>query len=187
MCPESPGQTDRPGRQQPADLATGIAEPRTPTADFYPLLANAVARLEHNTAEARRAVYARARRVLADRLRPVNPHATGIKFSDERVALEDAIFRLELEFRTAGTSAARRRETSSGPRSGEERAKPDGLVRVEAGESHSIAAAEPVQREERVIPRQERVMPTDRGNEPVAPSRPQRRPRRPVAADMPLS
>jgi hypothetical protein len=60
-------------------------------ADFYPLMAKAVSRLEENTAEARQELFDRARVILVEQLRLRQPPATEPEIMAERFALEDAI------------------------------------------------------------------------------------------------
>jgi len=66
-------------------------------ADYYPLIARAVAGLDNNTGENRRALYERARSALVTQLRSVNPPIEEADITRERLALEDAIRRLEAE------------------------------------------------------------------------------------------
>jgi hypothetical protein len=66
-------------------------------ADYYPLIARAVAGLDKNTGENRRALYERARSALVNQLRSVEPALDESDITRERLALEDAIRRLEAE------------------------------------------------------------------------------------------
>ncbi|WP_137045876.1 hypothetical protein [Pseudolabrys sp. FHR47] len=66
-------------------------------ADYYPLIARAVAGLDNNTGENRRALYERARTALVNQLRSVDPPIEESDITRERLALEDAIRRLEAE------------------------------------------------------------------------------------------
>ena len=66
-------------------------------ADYYPLIARAVAGLDNNTGENRRALYERARSALVNQLRSVEPALDEADITRERLALEDAIRRLETE------------------------------------------------------------------------------------------
>lgn len=66
-------------------------------ADYYPLIARAVAGLDKNTGENRRALYERARSALVNQLRGVEPALDESDITRERLALEDAIRRLEAE------------------------------------------------------------------------------------------
>jgi hypothetical protein len=75
--------------------------------DYYPLIARAVEGLTKSTGEARRALYERARTALVTQLRTVEPALSESDITKERLALEDAIRKVEAE-------AARR--SRSGPR-----------------------------------------------------------------------
>lgn len=77
-------------------------------ADYYPLIARAVAGLERNTGEARRALYERARAALVNQLRGVDPPLDENDVTRERLALEEAIRKVEAE-------AARRARLESVP------------------------------------------------------------------------
>ena len=67
---------------------------------YYELLAPAVARLEENTGDARRALYDRARTALAAQLRGVDPPPDNSDIIRERLALEDAICNVEVDCKT---------------------------------------------------------------------------------------
>ena len=66
-------------------------------ADYYPLIARAIAGLDKNTGEARRALYERARTALVAQLRGVNPPLQEAEITRERLALEEAIRKVEAE------------------------------------------------------------------------------------------
>ena len=66
-------------------------------ADYYPLIARAVAGLDRNTGENRRALYERARSALVNQLRGVDSPLDESDITRERLALEDAIRRLEAD------------------------------------------------------------------------------------------
>ena len=67
-------------------------------ADYYPLVAKAVAGLEKNTGEGRRALYQRARTALVGQLRSMSdPALTEAEITRERLALEEAIRKVEAE------------------------------------------------------------------------------------------
>ncbi|WP_454914755.1 hypothetical protein [Xanthobacter sediminis] len=67
-------------------------------ADYYPLLARAVSSLSQNTAEARKAVFDRARTALLRQLRGVDPPLPEGEITRERLGLEEAIRRIEAEY-----------------------------------------------------------------------------------------
>jgi hypothetical protein len=66
-------------------------------ADYQPLVARAVAGLEKNTGENRRALYERARGALVNQLRGVQPALDESDITRERLALEEAIRKVEAE------------------------------------------------------------------------------------------
>lgn len=66
-------------------------------ADYYPLIARAVAGLDKNTGENRRALYERARTALVAQLRGVEPPLDESEITQERLALEEAIRKIEAE------------------------------------------------------------------------------------------
>src|SRR5215210_4462314 len=66
-------------------------------ADYYPLIARAVAGLENNTGDARRVLYERARAALVAQLRGVTPALDESDVTRERLALEEAIRKVEAE------------------------------------------------------------------------------------------
>jgi hypothetical protein len=76
-------------------------------ADYYPLVARAVAGLEKNTGEARRALYERARTALVAQLRGTSPPLDEAEITRERLSLEEAIRKVE-------TEAARRARQETG-------------------------------------------------------------------------
>src|SRR3569623_169153 len=65
-------------------------------ADYYPLIARAVAGLDPNASgESRRALYERARTALIAQLRGVQPALSEAEITRERLALEAAVRRVE--------------------------------------------------------------------------------------------
>lgn len=66
-------------------------------ADYYPLIARAIAGLEKNTGEERRALYERARKALVTQLRGVVPALSEADITRERLALEESIRKVEAE------------------------------------------------------------------------------------------
>ena len=63
--------------------------------DYYSLISRAVARLDESTRETRRALYDRATAAQVTQLRKIDPPLTDSDFERERLALEDAIRRVE--------------------------------------------------------------------------------------------
>ena len=66
-------------------------------ADYHPLIARAVSGLDKNTGENRRALYERARAALVSQLRGVEPALDETEITRERLALEEAIRKVEAE------------------------------------------------------------------------------------------
>src|SRR5512146_2026371 len=66
-------------------------------ADYYPLIGRAVNGLDKNTGENRRALYERARTALVNQLRSVEPALDESDITRERLALEDAIRKVEAD------------------------------------------------------------------------------------------
>src|SRR3954471_23373448 len=84
-------------------------------ADYYPLIARAIAALDPNApGESRRALYERARTALIAQLRSGQPPLSESEITRERLSLEEAVRKVESE------AAQRAREASrSGPRAGD--------------------------------------------------------------------
>ena len=74
-------------------------------ADYYPLISRAVSGLEQNTGENRRVLYERARTALVNQLRGVEPALEEADITRERMALEEAIRKVEAEAADAAEAA----------------------------------------------------------------------------------
>jgi hypothetical protein len=100
-------------------------------ADYYPLIARAISGLDPRApGEARRALYERARTALIAQLRGVQPPLTESEITRERLALEEAVRKVESE-------AAQRARTEA-PRSDNlPRAKPGDALRATASRSRA--------------------------------------------------
>lgn len=68
-------------------------------ADYYPVLARAVAGLDPTSSESRREIYERARKALVQQLRSLDPPLSESEITRERLSLEDAVRRVEAEVR----------------------------------------------------------------------------------------
>jgi hypothetical protein len=102
-------------------------------ADYYPLIARAIAGLDPNApGESRRALYARARAALIAQLRNVQPPLSESEITRERLSLEEAVRKVESE------AAQRARDASRG--GGAARAD-DGLRRAAARTNDSSPPA----------------------------------------------
>jgi hypothetical protein len=77
-------------------------------ADYHPLISRAVAGLEKNTGENRRVLYERARAALVNQLRSIEPPLDESDITRERLALEEAIRKVEAD------AAKRTREEEPG-------------------------------------------------------------------------
>jgi hypothetical protein len=86
-------------------------------ADYHPLISRAVAGLDKNTGENRRVLYERARVALVNQLRSIEPALEEADITRERLALEEAIRKVEAE---AATSA-REQEEAAPPAAEEEK------------------------------------------------------------------
>jgi len=89
--------------------------------DYYPLIARAVERLDRSTGEARRAVYERARKAVAQ-LRSNQPALLDADITKERIALEVAILKVEAEAERNSRTETRAEPRSAAPSEG----MPDG-------------------------------------------------------------
>ncbi len=75
-------------------------------ADYYPLLAKAVAGLPKSTPEARRSIYERARKALFGQLRSLDPPVPEAVIEREARSLDEAVARLEVELSLEGLDLA---------------------------------------------------------------------------------
>jgi hypothetical protein len=109
----------------------GCAPPRRSgqLADYYPLIALAVNRLEPSTAETRRTIYDRARAAMVAQLRSLTPTLSESDINREQLALDRAIRKVEAESlrrsRTPPQPSIRQPDTPPGPirDTGEEQAE----------------------------------------------------------------
>lgn len=121
-------------------------------ADYHPLIANAVAGLERNTGEARRVLYERARKALVGQLRNMTPPLTESEITRERLALEEAIRRVEAD-------AARRMRLEpspsapAAPQPAKTRDEPDSTARKEDGAPPAEAAEKAAEKATEQAPR----------------------------------
>ncbi len=86
-------------------------------ADYYPLIARAIAGLDPNApGESRRALYERARAALIQQLRSVQPPLSKSEITRERLSLEEAVRKVESEAAQRARDASR---TGGGARGGD--------------------------------------------------------------------
>jgi hypothetical protein len=121
-------------------------------ADYHPLIARAVSSLEKDTAEIRRVLYERARTALVAQLRSTVPPLEESEITRERLALEEAIRRVEVE------SARRVREAP----------KTDPLIAKRAAEDAMPQAAEPEEQSAQPVQDVQPVLPIE-PEQPVPP------------------
>src|SRR5882724_1412364 len=90
-------------------------------ADYYPLIARAIAGLDPNApGESRRALYERARAALIAQLRGVEPPLSESEITRERLSLEEAVRRVESEAAQRARDATRSPDTArTGSRAGD--------------------------------------------------------------------
>jgi hypothetical protein len=81
-------------------------------ADYHPLIARAVSGLEVDTAENRRALYERARTALVTQLRSTVPPLEEAVITRERLALEEAIRKVEMESLRRARTATKARDAA---------------------------------------------------------------------------
>jgi hypothetical protein len=123
-------------------------------ADYYPLIARAIAGLDPSApGEQRRALYERARAALIAQLRGVQPPLSESEITRERLSLEEAVRKVESE------AAQRAREaTRAGPRAGDA---------FRAGAPRAAKPGDPP------------AQPPARARQPITPTPPQQRSLRP--------
>jgi hypothetical protein len=132
-------------------------------ADYYPLIARAIAGLDPSApGESRRALYERARSALIAQLRSVDPPLSESEITRERLSLEEAVRKVESE------AAARARELSR---------PPDAAVGRRAGDALRAGSRTPKPGE--VAPGNGSVAPPARARQPIVPTPPPPRPERP--------
>jgi hypothetical protein len=74
--------------------------------DYYQLVLRAIATIEHDTADARHAIYERARNLVDRTLRTRSPPISEDGIRAEQAALEEAIWRVEIEAGARGAPEA---------------------------------------------------------------------------------
>ena len=106
-------------------------------ADYYPLIARAIAGLDPSApGESRRALYERARAALISQLRSVQPPLSESEITRERLSLEEAVRKVESE------AAQRARDARSGggrPRVASRRqSQPRNVLRRRTAHPHTL-------------------------------------------------
>ncbi|MGH6678319.1 MAG: hypothetical protein ACREDL_05150 [Bradyrhizobium sp.] len=166
-------------------------------ADYYPLIARAIAGLDPNApGESRRALYERARAALIAQLRGVQPPLSESEITRERLSLEEAVRRVESEaaqrardaLRTSGPPRAGDAFRRAGARSAAEPAQPGAEDAAQISAPSSRPSTPPPSRNDRPPLGQEE---RQAAAEPPRPQRSLRgdatlRPQRPQAPSAPL-
>ncbi len=112
-------------------------------AEYYAVLSKAVASLEVNTAEARRAVYDKARNALIGQLKAIVPPLPTSEISRQRLELEEAIRRAEREATSAAGAAPTRTVVRPSQPAASAAPPPPAPPPVYEEESEGVAAASP--------------------------------------------
>src|SRR5882724_2928005 len=158
-------------------------------ADYYPLIARAIAGLDPNApGESRRALYERARAALTQQLRTVQPPLSESEITRERLSLEEAVRKVESEAaqRARDTTTRSADASRGGPRPGDSPRSNNrpGARQTEPAPARPRPPSSPQQRnerpplgpEERQDQRQQRGRPANgRERRAVAPTTPPRR------------
>jgi hypothetical protein len=110
--------------------------------DYLPLIARAVDGLDRSTGEARRALYERARTALVTQLRGVDPPLSESEITKERLALEDAIRKVEAD----AARKARAEQRSAGAAPPPRGRSPADIGRGETGRTEARRAEPPPSR-----------------------------------------
>src|SRR5476651_1072911 len=137
-------------------------------ADYYPLIARAIAGLDPSApGESRRALYERARSALIAQLRSVDPPLSESEITRERLSLEEAVRKVESE------AAARARDLSRPDSAG--RSRPGDAFRTTPRPGVKPGETAPAEQ----APSQPPAQPPARARQPIVPTPPQPRPERP--------
>src|SRR5918999_806469 len=100
-------------------------------ADYYPLISRALDGLSDKSSDMRRAVYERARTAWTELLQPPAPPLPTAEITRERLALDEAIDRIEAEYALGEASLDPAAEPDHG-RALPEAAPPPGRIRSES-------------------------------------------------------
>jgi hypothetical protein len=146
-------------------------------ADYYPLIARAIAGLDPNApGESRRALYERARAALIQQLRSVQPPLSESEITRERLSLEEAVRKVESEAAQRARDASR---TGGGTRGGDafrraNAARPDAATTPGAPPPRPRTPTPPPARDGRISPGDNDRPPRNlRPDAPVPPRGPQ--------------
>ncbi|MBR0696904.1 hypothetical protein [Bradyrhizobium lablabi] len=146
-------------------------------ADYYPLIARAIAGLDPNApGESRRALYERARAALIQQLRSVQPPLSESEITRERLSLEEAVRKVEAE-------AAQRSRSGEASRSGGATRGGDAFRRANARPPEAGAAGRPPRPPAPQRDAEPRPPRNPRGDAPPAPQAPAPDPQLPPARE----
>src|SRR5271168_4510080 len=113
-------------------------------ADYYPLIARAIAGLDPSApGESRRALYERARAALITQLRSVDPPLSESEITRERLSLEEAVRKVESEAAQRARDASRPVDTSRGAARAGDALRAGGRPGSRPGEPGPTSAAAP--------------------------------------------
>jgi hypothetical protein len=144
-------------------------------ADYYPLIARAIAGLDPSApGESRRALYERARAALIAQLRSVEPPLSESEITRERLSLEEAVRKVESEAAQRARDANRSGDASRGSRAGDAlraNSRPGG--RSAEGAPRPRPPLSPQQRNDRPPPGEDDQQESRRGPRSDAPRQPQ--------------
>jgi len=161
-------------------------------ADYYPLIARAIAGLDPSApGESRRALYERARSALIAQLRSVDPPLSESEITRERLSLEEAVRKVESEAAARARDLSRPDSAGGRSRSGDafRSSSRSGSKSAEAAPGDLAATQPPARARQPIVPtppppRQDRPPSPDDRAEPRPPRNLRAEPR-PPAAGMP--
>ncbi|QPF83688.1 hypothetical protein IC762_28935 [Bradyrhizobium genosp. L] len=143
-------------------------------ADYYPLIARAIAGLDPTApGEARRALYARARTALIQQLRSVQPPLSESEITRERLSLEEAVRKVESEAAQRAREATRSGGGAAAAARGGDSFRRASAARPLEGSSADPAPPRPRPASEPRPPRNLRADAPPSAPPPPLPSRPQ--------------
>src|SRR5712671_5390735 len=116
-------------------------------ADYYPLIARAISGLDPSApGESRRALYERARAALIAQLRGVQPPLSESEITRERLALEEAVRKVESEAAQRARDASRARAAIAATAAQRSAAARTGRASGQTGSAGAASAAQSARR-----------------------------------------
>jgi hypothetical protein len=151
-------------------------------ADYYPLIARAIAGLDPSApGESRRALYERARSALIQQLRSVQPPLSESEITRERLSLEEAVRKVESEAALRARDAARAGGSRGGDAFRRANSRPPDTSSAPGAAPRPRPAPPPPSREQRPSPGGDGEPRPPRSLRPEAPRPPQNPPSDPQA------